>query len=294
MRAVVCVSRVVDAPQARALPGRSGGSGAEPGEPRSALNPADACALEEALRVRDAAPGSEVFALALGPPDCEPALRETLALGVDGALRVWDEACRDGDTLATARVLARAIHAIDADLVLCGQRSGDGGTGQMGPQLAAMLDVAGVGSVLRVEVGPDRVASAERRLDGGRRSAIRCPLPALFVVEAGANRPRYPRLRDRLRSSSAPVAVMSLADAGIDPSEAGRCGSKVSVLSLSKPKPTRKGIFVPDQDLSPEQQWEQLISGGLPAPAAAGRGPERSLEEQIAEAVQFVVERKYC
>jgi electron transfer flavoprotein beta subunit len=260
MKVVVCVARVVDTIEP--LPVRTGKAALEEDGLRHFLNPADEYALEEGLRLKDRFPDGSVTAISMGPPQSEPVLRRCLALGADQALLLWDEAFRGSDTLATARILAAAIRQVGADVVLCGKRASDGDTGQVGAQLAELLDLPAVTGVVQLEVG-DSEALVHRRLERGRREVLRCPLPALFAVEEGINRPRYPRLRVLLASLKAEIPRRGLADLGLCPDEAGEAGSCAHVAKLSPPKPITRGLFIPDSSLSPEERWQQIISGGV-------------------------------
>ena len=260
MKVVVCVARVVDTSEP--LPVRSGKDALEEEGLRHVLNPADEYALEEGLRLKDRFPDSSVTAISMGPPQSESVLRRCLAHGADEAVRLWDEAFRGSDTLATARILAAAVRGVGADIVLCGKRASDGDTGQVGAQLAELLDLPAVTSVVRLEVRNSE-AVVHRRLARGRREVLRCTLPALFAVEEGINRPRYPKLRAVLWSLSAEVARRGLADLGLRSGEVGAAGSCAQMLKLSPPKPVTRGLFIPDRDLSPEERWQQVVSGGV-------------------------------
>jgi electron transfer flavoprotein beta subunit len=260
MKVVVCVSRIVDTSEP--LPARWETTALEEGGLRRILNPADEHALEEGLRLKDRFPRSSVTAISVGPPESESILRRCLALGADETLLLWDEAFSGSDTLATARILSAAIRQAGADVVLCGQRASDGDTGQVGAQLAELLDMPAVTAVVRLEVGEGE-AVVHRRLERGRREVLRCTLPALFAVEEGINRPRYPKLRARLRSLEVELARRGLADLGLRTEEVGEAGSCAHVLKLSPPKPITKGLFIPDSSLSPEERWQQIVSGGI-------------------------------
>jgi len=260
MKVVVCVARVVDTGEP--LPVRAGKTALEEEGLRHILNPADEYALEEGLRLKDRFPDSDVTAISMGPPESESVLRRCLALGADQVLLLWDEAFRGSDTLATARILAAAIRQVGADVVLCGKRASDGDTGQVGAQLAELLDLPAVTSVVRLEVR-DGQALVHRRLERGRREVLRCPLPALFAIEEAINRPRYPRLRVLLWSLGADIPRRGLAELGLRPDEVGEAGSCAHVVNLSPPKPITKGLVIPDSSLSPEERWQQVISGGM-------------------------------
>src|SRR6059058_5655667 len=90
-----------------------------------ALNAFDANAVEEALRLKDAAGDGEVVLVSFGPAKAQDALRKALAMGADRAVLVSDEAAAGSDLVATSYALAKALERQDADLVLFGQQAGD-------------------------------------------------------------------------------------------------------------------------------------------------------------------------
>src|SRR5690242_13138375 len=90
-----------------------------------ALNAFDANAVEEALRLKDAAGGGEVVLVSLGPAKAQDALRKALAMGADRAVLISDDAAAGSDLVATSYALAKALEREEADLVLFGQQSSD-------------------------------------------------------------------------------------------------------------------------------------------------------------------------
>jgi Electron transfer flavoprotein, beta subunit len=90
------------------------------------LNPFDANAVEEALKLRDATGEGEVVIVSLGPEKALEAMRRALAMGADRVVLVSDGAAAGSDLVATARVLAAALEREEADLVLFGQQANDG------------------------------------------------------------------------------------------------------------------------------------------------------------------------
>ncbi|MBC7107107.1 MAG: electron transfer flavoprotein subunit beta/FixA family protein, partial [Firmicutes bacterium] len=186
-------------------------------------------ALEEALRLRERL-GGRVTALAMGAPPARRALEEALAAGADRAVFLCDARFAGADTLATARTLSRGIARLGPfDLVLCGNRSATGATGQVGPQLAEFLGVPCVTHVRRLEVpAPDRLL-AERALEHGYlRVEVR--LPALVAVEKGINTPRLPTVWGIMAAAAKEIAVWNAEDLGLDPSLAGLAGSPTRLV----------------------------------------------------------------
>src|SRR3954468_18068117 len=122
MKIAVCVKQVPDAAVTRRIDDstkrldRSG---------EGALNPFDANAIEEGLRLRDAAGEGEVVLVSLGPEKALDALRKGLAMGADRALLVSDEGAAGSDLVATSLVVAKALERESADVVLFGQQASD-------------------------------------------------------------------------------------------------------------------------------------------------------------------------
>ena len=171
------------------------------------LSPADAAGLEHALRIADAWSG-RVVAVCVGPASVDPVLREVAALGV-AVVRVplGDEG--DGhryvaelaeDERGLARTLAAAIAPFGLpELVVCGDRSVDRGSGALPAYLAVELGAAqALGLVALEPVDGERMLVAERRLDAGWRERLRVPLPAVCSVEGAGVRLRRATLAGAL------------------------------------------------------------------------------------------------
>src|SRR6266568_4962781 len=90
-----------------------------------ALNPFDANAVEEALRLKESTGAGEVVLVSLGTPKAQDALRKALAMGADRALLVTDEAAAGSDLVATSYALAKVLERENPDLVLFGQQGND-------------------------------------------------------------------------------------------------------------------------------------------------------------------------
>ncbi len=144
------------------------------------LNPYDRRAIELAVDLKEKQDG-EIVALSMGPPQAEEALREALAFGVDRAVLLSDPAFAGADTLATAHTLAAAVRKLGGvSLILCGARTLDSDTAQVGPQMAEVLDLPMAANVVKASCR-ERTLRVERKLDG-IRERLALPLPALITV----------------------------------------------------------------------------------------------------------------
>lgn len=152
-------------------------------------NPADLCALEAALTLKDKL-GAEVVVLSGGPARAGDALRDAWARGADRAIHLSDKAFAGADGFVAARILAKAVDKLgNVDLVLCGDKALDTG-GEVGPRLAEALGWPQVLDALDVTVTDGRARAIKP--NGAGFVALEVGLPALVTVAAGANQPRYP------------------------------------------------------------------------------------------------------
>ena len=145
------------------------------------FNPEDLNALEQALRLKDAYPGTTVTLLTMGPGRAAEIIREGLYRGADGGYLLTDRAFAGADTLATSYALATAIKKI----------------GEVGPQVAEKLGLTQVTyaeEILNVDE-KNRSITVKRHIDGGVET-VEGPLPIVITVNGSAApcRPRNAKL----------------------------------------------------------------------------------------------------
>lgn len=171
------------------------------------FNPEDLNALELALRIKDAHPGTKIQIVTMGLPKAAEVIREGLFRGTDGGVLVTDRALAGADTLATSYVLAQTIRKMGhVDLVIGGRQAIDGDTAQVGPQVAQKLDIDQVTYVERVEELDEKSVTVTRRIDGGVER-VKAPLPVLLTVTGSAApcRPRNAKLMMKYKRALAPA-----------------------------------------------------------------------------------------
>ena len=162
------------------------------------FNPEDLNALEQALRLKDAYPGTTVTLLTMGPGRAAEIIREGLYRGADGGYLLTDRAFAGADTLATSYALATAIKKIgDYDIIIGGRQAIDGDTAQVGPQVAEKLGLTQVTyaeEILNVDE-KNRSITVKRHIDGGVET-VEGPLPIVIPVNGSAApcRPRNAKL----------------------------------------------------------------------------------------------------
>ena len=162
------------------------------------FNPEDLNALEQALRLKDAHPGSTVTILTMGPGRAAEVIREGLFRGADTGYLLTDRAFAGADTLATSYALATAIKKIgEYDIIIGGRQAIDGDTAQVGPQVAEKLGLTQntyAEEILNVDLNAKRI-TVKRHIDGGVET-VEGPLPIVITVNGSAApcRPRNAKL----------------------------------------------------------------------------------------------------
>ncbi len=203
------------------------------------LNPLDAFPLEAALRLREER-GGGITALSMGPPAATQVLHKALAMGADHGVLLSDRAFAGSDTWATSLTLARALAMLGPfDLILCGKQAVDGDTAQVGPGIAAHLNLPQITSVTKVETVSQHRLRLERMFDDGT-AVVEVDCPALLTVLKQANEPRLPSLAGRLRAYQADIQVLDAAALKLDPATIGLEGSPTQVNHVSSPPGTRR------------------------------------------------------
>lgn len=223
----------------------------------SIINPLDLYAIEAANILKEQH-GGTVIALSMGPMSADKALREALAMGCDEAVLVSDRAFAGADTWSTAYVLAQVIREIgDYDLILCGERATDGDTGQVGPNIAAALDVSLATYVSQIEeVDPTTRQMKVWRMTEYGYEQLALPLPALLTVVKEVSFPRLPTLRGKQRARKADIKVYSADNLSVEKDKIGLKGSPTRVTKIETPKVTRGGVLLKPAD---EQALEDAV-----------------------------------
>ena len=161
------------------------------------FNPEDLNALEQALRLKDANPGSKITVLTMGLPKAAEIIREAIYRGADTGIVLTDRALGGADTLATSYSLAQAVKKIgNYDIILGGRQAIDGDTAQVGPQIAEKLGLPQVTYAEEIIDLKDGKVTVKRRLENGVETVV-APLPCVVTVNGSAAECR-PRNAKRL------------------------------------------------------------------------------------------------
>ena len=209
-----------------------------------AMNPACRHALEAALQLK-AEHGAHITAVSMGPPMAEEVLREALAVGADQGLLLTDRRMAGADTSVTALTLAAAVrkHCPDFDLILCGCHTTDSETAQVGPQLAAELDVPGAAYVEHLEMKKDVLRM--QRVSDDFLETLDMDLPGLVTIGTTAHAPRYVSLGGLEEAFASPdIITLGAVDLALDPEILGTSGSPTRILNVYSPTAEKENVVL--------------------------------------------------
>jgi electron transfer flavoprotein beta subunit len=229
----------------------------------SIINPFDMYALEEAVRLKEKLGGKSTV-ITMGPPQAESALREAISMGIDEGILISDRNFAGSDTWATSYTLSCAIKKIgDFDLIICGKQASDGDTAQVGPGIAAHLDLPQVAYVKKIEKIEDKLARVERMTEEGY-DIIETPLPALFTVVKEINEPRLPSLKGMMRSKQAKITHWTHKDLDLDSQKIGLSGSPTQVIKIFTPPPRTGGVMLQGEAQEIAEKLTEALKNEIP------------------------------
>ncbi|MCI4323676.1 MAG: electron transfer flavoprotein subunit beta/FixA family protein [Thermoplasmata archaeon] len=212
MEIVVCVKPVPDA-ETKLRPAPDGRTLDLEGA-KFVLAGYDESAVEQALLLKDAVPGSTVRVVSFGPPGrTEEVLRAALALGCDTATLVESPPlAHSADVRSVARALAAAVKKLPHDLVLVGKQSGDSEAGMLPTALAQALGHPGFNGAVELKFDPTQKLFTFGRASEAGLERWECPGPVVLGLQQAGNDPRTAKLQNILKSRRATLDKVSLAE----------------------------------------------------------------------------------
>jgi electron transfer flavoprotein beta subunit len=199
LKIAVCLKRVPDT-TAKIVIAPDGRSIDESGV-KFVPNPYDEFALEEAIKLKEAAGTGETVAIGLGPDATAETLRTALAMGIDRAILLQSAVSADG--FEVAKALAAELKGAGYDLILFGKMAVDDYNHQVGPMVAELLELPCITTVAHLTLANGAV-EAEREIEGGIE-LVTCRLPAVLTCDKGLNNPRLPSLKGIMAAKKKPL-----------------------------------------------------------------------------------------
>ena len=247
MHIVVCLKQVPNTTQVRINPETNTlvRDGVE-----SIMNPFDENALEMALQLKEANPGSRVTAVTMGPPQAKAILREAVGRGADDVILLCDRAVAGSDTWATSYALSCAIRKSGTpDLVLFGKQAIDGDTAQVGPGVADWLGIPCITYARKCDLQEGGKLRVERVYEDGYE-VLEAQIPCALTVVKEANVPRMASLRGKMAAKRMTIEPTTAAACDADPEKLGLKASPTHVVRIFSPPAKSGGV-----------KWEGLEPG---------------------------------
>jgi electron transfer flavoprotein beta subunit len=234
MKILVAVKRVVDF-NVKVRP-KADGSGVDIANVKMSMNPFDEIAVEEAVRLAEAAKAAEVVAVSVGVAACQETLRTALAMGVHRAILV--ETDEELQPLAVAKLLKAVVEREQPGLVILGKQAIDDDSNQTGQMLAALLGWPQATFASKLTLG-DNHARVTREIDGGLET-LEIKLPAVVTNDLRLNEPRYATLPNIMKAKKKPLATFKPSELGVDVSP------RLTTVKVAEPPRRQGGIKVAD------------------------------------------------
>jgi electron transfer flavoprotein beta subunit len=225
------------------------------GDAQLVINPWDEYSVTEAVLLKEAHQ-VKTTVLTIGQEVNNDALKQGLAIGIDEAVRVWDDGMEGQDSLGYANAVTAAIKKIgDVDLVIFGKELVDVATDAHIFQVARKLVWPVLGSVAKI-IAIDFAAktiTVDRLLEEGKQTAT-SKLPAVIAVLKDINEPKYPSFMGIRKASKAAIPVWSGADLGISASAA-----QVKTTAYRN-LPARTGSVTIIEGANDQEKAEKLVA----------------------------------
>ncbi len=228
---------------------------------RRIANPADICALEQALLLADEHKGT-VTAVVIGPERLDDHLRIALSMGVQRCIRVWDSAFIGGDVIADARVVERLLEILQPDYFLTGNRLLDSGADPVPLLASAKLGIPYVTAALKVE-SVDGEVEVLRKCDRGARQLVGTRTPCTLLFEDGCCEARYPDQVMLMAALAKGIETWGVAELGLPYSDLGGYGAVLEKERCSFPRSNPQRVVTPDAKLPAFERILALLSGGI-------------------------------
>jgi electron transfer flavoprotein beta subunit len=236
MKILVAVKRVVD--YAVKIRVKADGSGIELANVKMSMNPFDEIAVEEAVRIKEKDPATEIVVVSIGTTKSQETLRTALAIGADRALLIETADDTPVEPLAVAKLLKAVAEQEKPDLVVLGKQAIDDDCNQTGQMLAALLGWP-QGTFASKVVPEAGAVQVTREVDGGLET-VKLNLPAIVTTDLRLNEPRYPSLPNIMKAKKKPLDVKKPGDFGVD------TAPRLKVVKTSEPPVRKGGVKVAD------------------------------------------------
>jgi electron transfer flavoprotein beta subunit len=215
------------------------------------IDPYSEYALEAALSLKDANPGSTVKALSLGVNLSKDLLKKTLALGADELVMIDDPVFGDLDVTEISMFLLQAVKKIGRyEVILTGRQSADWESGQTGVLLGSVLNLAVITRARKIDFSSGKFRIERVTSDG--YEVVESVTPAVITVSSEIGKLRLPNIRGVLAAKKKEPVLWRAADIGAS----GVGVQRTKLLKLYQPQ--REAHCEMIAGATPEEQGANL------------------------------------
>ncbi|MGB3696673.1 MAG: electron transfer flavoprotein subunit beta/FixA family protein [Gordonia sp. (in: high G+C Gram-positive bacteria)] len=218
-------------------------------------------AVEEALQIKEAN-GGEVTLLCVGPERATDAIRKALSMGADKAIHIKDDLMHGSDAVQTAYVIASALGTVEGvEMVIAGNEATDGRSGAVPAMVAEYLELPHLTHLRKLEVDGETLRG-ERETDEGIFN-VEASLPAIVSVNEKINEPRFPSFKGIMAAKKKEVAVLTLAEIGVEADTVGLANAGSTVTGVTPKAEKSAGERVTDEGDGGIKVAEYLVASKI-------------------------------
>ncbi len=229
------------------------------GDAQLVINPWDEYSVTEAVLLKEAH-SVKTTILTVGPEIHNDALKQGLAIGIDEAVRVWDDGMEGQDSLGYANAVAAAIKKLgDVDLIIFGKELVDIGTDahifQVGRKLGWPV-LGSVSKIVKIDFGAKTI-TVDRQIEEGKQT-VSSKLPVVMSVLKDINEPKYPSFMGIRKASKAVIPVWGSTDLGI--ADVGEGSAALVKTEKYFNLPARQGAVEIIEGANEQEKAEKLVA----------------------------------
>ena len=226
-----------------------------PSEP----NPFDMLGLNRALQIfSELNLPVDITALSMGPPDASNGIQQALALGATRGVLLSDQSFAGSDTLVTSRILHAFLVDEQFDLIITGRNSSDSETGQVGPQVAELLNIPHISDVNHFETSPSGHKLKVFKNSTNGTDVFECSTPCLLTVGEGVAEETWPSKEQMEYAKTLPITTLNGPDLKLSKESVGSMASPTWVEDIRIVESERRGIII-DTETQIDEACDEAI-----------------------------------
>jgi len=203
----------------------------------SKINKYDEYALNWAMNIKIKFIDTKITVISMGPEQAKDILSYALAKGCNRAILLCDKMFAASDTLATSKILAKAIkkYVPDYNLIITGQMAVDGDTAQVPVSLSQLLNIVDITNATEI-VNADKDNVIAKQLIDNRTNIFEAKTPCLVAIKEECPKNFIPKINDYIRAQNKNIEQYCFNDLELDKSEVGIAGSPTIVYKAFRPQ----------------------------------------------------------